>query len=398
LILISLYLYVNKPNKLNYEYFKETDGKIGKIGKINNNKNKQKDEEEEEEEMYPYNTNDIPNIKIKTTIDKDYERIKTIFDMVIDKNIKQPNIDDLTTSSYTEDEIRELGNSVAKKINSLSDNMRENAKIFYVTYRNVKKQSSGDTDIYDIDMNMFYGIPVYFGIQIKMKILNNNNKNKNENGNFNNLYIIFAKLNTPPKYNGPIGFYGSVKDYYYILNDLHLMAPYSTSGIGYIFTKQDINKFIEERTKNKTKDEYMCFNSTNIQAQSKDECVRSGGTWDKPVEDQTKCPFYLKNINYPNQYGGVNWGGRCNLPANMQLIGYRYYEDTSSYDPLCYNCRIGLDGKVGSIGFCCKEQRNKSLYPNLKSPDYMFLGDEPDRRRYKEFLAKKGLHWNRYPK
>ena len=52
------------------------------------------------------------------------------------------------------------------------------------------------------------------------------------------------------------------------------------------------------------------------------------------------------------------------------LSGRKFRKDSVL---MCHNCKKGTN--------CCKSQKNKKLYPNLKSPDYMFLGDDQIRKK-----------------
>lgn len=115
----------------------------------------------------------------------------------------------------------------------------------------------------------------------------------------------------------------------------------------------------------KTSDESMCYGIPEFQKiPDKDQCILFGGVWDKPVEKNEECPFYKKNLNYPNEKGGAKFG-RCELPLGMKLLGFRYYSLDELYSPYCYNC-----DKNSKIDRCCDKQKN---------PDYAFSGDTEER-------------------
>lgn len=80
--------------------------------------------------------------------------------------------------------------------------------------------------------------------------------------------------------------------------------------------------------------------------------------WDKKCVNNEECPFYKKNVNYPNNRGGCN-NGICELPLGTKPTGFKTYES----DPFCYNCDP-TDEK------CCEKQVN---------PDYAFENDYPER-------------------
>lgn len=127
------------------------------------------------------------------------------------------------------------------------------------------------------------------------------------------------------------------------------------------------------------------------------------GKWDRPCLKDNECIFYGKNKNYPNTFGKCNLDyGFCELPRGMKNLGYHYYypfdfkntQQNQNYPvcnpkkggnpaPLCYNCNsVNKDGKwkpITALDTCCEEQKNKNLYPHLKSPDYAFGGDMSSR-------------------
>lgn len=146
------------------------------------------------------------------------------------------------------------------------------------------------------------------------------------------------------------------------------------------FTKDGVSdsQFLEVGAE--TSGDSFCFGSVNIGAESLEECSAYKGTWDSPVRDSKLCPFYLANKNYSNTRGGVNVGGYCDLPSGTQALGFRFISSEPQYEPLCYNCNTKLIGQ-GSLGHCCQDQSDKSLYPLLNGPDYKFPGDSNDRKK-----------------
>jgi hypothetical protein len=95
--------------------------------------------------------------------------------------------------------------------------------------------------------------------------------------------------------------------------------------------------------------------------------------WDKPCDKNTQCPFYQANKNYPNYRGGCI-DGRCEMPIGVKAVSYRKYEPNAGF-PFCHGCKDATNPK------CCDEQKNKTIYPLLKSPDYAFELDAFERRR-----------------
>ena len=142
-----------------------------------------------------------------------------------------------------------------------------------------------------------------------------------------------------------------------------------------IFIKGDIKniKFINKYTNihNYVKildnlEENIC---TNILNQNKFNCENNyniSQVYNNVINNECKtnneCPFYKKNLNYKNDRGGcIN--GLCEFPLNIKRTGYKTYN--SKYKPFCGNCKT-------NTYFCCEDQKNRKLYKNLKSPNYLF--------------------------
>lgn len=119
------------------------------------------------------------------------------------------------------------------------------------------------------------------------------------------------------------------------------------------FKKSNV-KFIN-RNNNFNINEYRCY---NFRERKKIDCLSSNkfskkDIWDKPCEKDSECPFY--NSKFKN--GGCN-NGYCNLPINLEKVGYRGYKGI----PLCKNCnRVNCKGV--ECHKCCKEKgRNAEYY------------------------------------
>ncbi len=150
----------------------------------------------------------------------------------------------------------------------------------------------------------------------------------------------------------------------------------------------------------KIHNQYGCFNlnidisqegDTFLNYYSKQECEsnmdfygreKTVGVWDKPCKKDEECPFYSVNTNYPNTFGKCMPDGKCQLPSNMQNIGYHYYNADEDYKPLCYNCKSSKFEISGSLDTCCDEQSDRTKYPFLKSPDYAYEGDFQARENF----------------
>ena len=187
-------------------------------------------------------------------------------------------------------------------------------------------------------------------------------------------------------------------NYYIIKNTLHLMDPYITSGESMVITddmRRNFDSGLKEREQREKKRSLsgFCYNTTNLTANTKEECIDSGGIWDYPPENSYECPYYSANENYPNSFGNLV-GDKCQLPKNMQIIGHRNYSLDPKLSPLCYNCNpdTSIMYGDGTLGFCCEDQNDKSKYPQLITPDYAFDNDQDLRIKYFDNLRLKGLN------
>jgi hypothetical protein len=164
------------------------------------------------------------------------------------------------------------------------------------------------------------------------------------------------------------------KNNYINLEEYILNNPYNNydriGKVNDIGKKVSINKKKIEGLlkKKKYRTKYRCINSKGY---NKYECeknydryghLKEVGIWDKPCEKNEDCPFYKANKNYENNNGKC-FNSYCELPLGMKLLGYTKFDN--NYKPICRGCN-------NNNIFCCEEQENKILYPNLKSPDYLF--------------------------
>ena len=135
-----------------------------------------------------------------------------------------------------------------------------------------------------------------------------------------------------------------------------------------------LNKKIKERNEYIEYQKHKCFLKKGFNeptCKSYDFDKKTHGVWDKPCINDLECPFYKKNKNYENTRGGcIN--GFCEMPVNIEKVGYKHYKLYKK--PFCHNCNI-KDCSGENCFNCCEEQKNKKIYPNLKSPHYMFSND-----------------------
>lgn len=143
----------------------------------------------------------------------------------------------------------------------------------------------------------------------------------------------------------------------------------------------------------KLKNQYACFSVNNdiLPYYSREKCEsqydnygkkKTIGIYDSPCKKDNECLFYKKNENYKNTFGKCMDNGYCELPINMERIGYKYFKNNSSKLPLCYNCDANKFNIMGQLNSCCEEQLDKTKYPFLKSPDYAFENDELIRKNF----------------
>jgi hypothetical protein len=121
-------------------------------------------------------------------------------------------------------------------------------------------------------------------------------------------------------------------------------------------------------------DTQICFgNDGSVQTSSGQECK---GLIDTPVVSSSECPFYKKNKNYLNEFGGKDMYGFCQMPEGISRVGFRFYDPNST--PVCHNCLIGNKKLKGN---CCGDQENDPVtYTTLLSPDYSFESDNSFRK------------------
>ena len=131
---------------------------------------------------------------------------------------------------------------------------------------------------------------------------------------------------------------------------------------------------------------FGCFDINSnklIKAENKFDCEnsftfynkpKSQGLWDRKCEKNEDCMFYKANTNYDNDFGKCT-NGYCELPINMERIGYRYYKPNKK--PYCYNCTTKDWKPVTYLGECCDEQIKEG-----KKPDYAFKGDAKKRTNF----------------
>jgi hypothetical protein len=236
------------------------------------------------------------------------------------------------------------------------------------------------------------------------------------NVNYNNhleQFIFKMRVYRPNKQTHFIVYFDILFDNYnikYFINDLLILGTDIEENI--LFSKfkknhygitdefesdinlnsSDVNKFIESNKKKKIYeyDRNYCFYKD---AKDKNECISISknnntiGIYDSPCLYDEDCPFYKKNNNYPNKRGGCK-KGYCEMPVNINLLGYKEYLDSNK--AICYNCKkqdcTGID-----CNMCCDDQKDSEKYPNLNGPDYAYPNDFNERIKHSKYFENNNL-------
>ncbi len=162
--------------------------------------------------------------------------------------------------------------------------------------------------------------------------------------------------------------------------------------------EEDSEKFVEDEKKKRSQyiedDRGYCFFKRNVQNKIQCESVDENGTgvWDKSCVYNEDCPYFKRNRNYPNSRGGCI-DGYCEMPINLKRFGYKQINDGKLDDIICYNCKkeSGSTCEGLNCNKCCEEQKDKTKYPNLISPDYAFEKDFNERVMSRDFFEEKNM-------
>lgn len=167
-------------------------------------------------------------------------------------------------------------------------------------------------------------------------------------------------------------------DVFKIKNALHLLTPFTTSYNDNIITQKMQDDFdaklkiitdLQTATSTNSTSGAIgkCFGIENADSiNNKNDCETVGGIWDTPAVTNFDCPFYKKNTNYVNEFGGIqvkNGQNYCQMPLGIKQTSYKTFNKNSI--PICNNTVTGVIEN-------CLNQQNILLNPNLKSPNYIF--------------------------
>ncbi len=345
-----------------------------------------------QEDFVPHNSYGVGN-NVNSIVEMDTLAMKAAFNELIQDDagmIKIDNLPPFRLSAATREQSRVYIQAVLDRINE-----KANRRFAMLDIQSVGKESSFDP----VDNNIIERYVVNLFVQ--------ENDSRQVHAAAHNismtfvikpitqqLMIINLHFITDYYYEGPlVGGANPYDKFFRILNPFHLQQPFTTSD-DKVLASDNLQIGILKNHHNDLKQpQYRCFGNGG---KTQRDCESQDGYWDKPVQSDNECAFYMANKNYVNRHGGLNPDGDfCELPIGMKRVGYRFFSADPAHKPWCYNCRIGFNGEPGSAGPCCDEQRNKQLYPNLSSPDYMFAGDSLERGQQWRELGDRGLHWQK---
>lgn len=123
--------------------------------------------------------------------------------------------------------------------------------------------------------------------------------------------------------------------------------------------------------------ELFKYNDNKIACESThNELNGSVGVYDYPCKQDSDCPYYQANKNYPNTFGKcIKSSGVCEMPEGVIRMGYKMEHKAGRAK--CNNC-AKLPGYATNTLIdeaCCVEQQNNLALLNINSPDYRFKGD-----------------------
>jgi len=350
------------------------------------------------EGFVPWNSAEVGKYQV-SLMKLDQYSLEGLFNSLV-----EDDVDKIDTSSLTEfrnqphsrEQAQAYINHVLARINRKSDR-----RFHILDIQSTSKKSAIDTTnqkivdkwtaelfIQEMDSRKVHA----HALNIRMEFLSQSSLVKIEK-----LHFISDYFYKRPLVNGD-----NVHDRHFrIKNPFHLTQPFFTSEDKILPSTNDSDEILTNVHKDLRNPQYRCFdgqgNDTNTDSQQL--CDVSEGYWDTPVVNDSECPFFMANKQYPNRLGGVNPNGnRCEMPIGTKTVGYRFLSNDPIHKPWCYNCHVGDDGMPGSIGPCCDEQRNVELYPELGgNPDYAYPGDVLERGQNWKLLQQRGLNWAAHP-
>jgi hypothetical protein len=342
--------------------------------------------------LYERETNEIKKILHNKINKEDYPRDFATFymtDIIFERSV---------FAEYIKKKIQMVFDKMF--VDTLLDNTKMINNIYNVYTKDDKYKDLKKIILYIDAVNVKLGFTRKFLVYIR---LNNLTTYTSENGEiypilnsiYDDLEVLYIKTIELDKEMSVKYFQGDVlrgKDdnfnmLYEIKNSMEYIEPrFNETSI----TKQQkeiYNKMLEDKNK-KFKFTGMCYGYEN--ADNKEECIKNMGIWDNEPNEDSDCPYYKANANYPNTFGKIKQNV-CELPANMKNVGYRGYSKSIKNVPLCYNCEYNKIG-IGTLGYCCDDQiSKKEVYTKLTSPDYAFVGDKESRKKWETLFLENNL-------
>jgi hypothetical protein len=200
-------------------------------------------------------------------------------------------------------------------------------------------------------------------------------------------HIMFASLLNKDKYDKKGIHLSLSKDNPGYVSDKYI-NEYRTTTNDFVLKDQTERRQVEKRL---TPNGYCFFKD----ARDKDNCIsytpKGGvGIWDTQCSYDEDCPFFKRNSNYPNKRGGCN-NGFCEMPVNINLLGYKEYDESSANRAICHNCKFKKGCNGIECSQCCEDQKDTRLYPDLTSPDYAYPNDFTSRIKHKAYFEQKNM-------
>lgn len=351
---------------------------------------------------------------IPTALARDNEILNQLFQEVVADDVNKfdgKQFDDFRVATHFEEEIKGIMHYVLKRIN-----LKGNKGYTGLDFVTASKEQTVDKQTNSI-VNKFN-----FTVFVQEK----NKLNVHAHGSLISCQVIqvgdlvkIEKLHTVTDQfykgnEGPYEGYNKHDELYRLENQFHLHKPWQTNEGPILMDDAKTEELLTQWHKDLKTPGYKCFENIGVNKsplvgkgfyedhgsrwKTQTECQQNQGVWDQPVKNSAECPFYRKNLNYPNRLGGKSLqSDQCDMPVGTKTIGYRYLSNDPIHKPWCYNCKIGADGMPGSIGPCCDEQYDKDKYPNLVTPDFAFPSDELERMQFSRELGERGLNWQKHP-
>lgn len=342
--------------------------------------------------LYEQETNQIKEILHNKINKEDYPRDFITFympDIIFEKSV---------FGEYIKKKIQMVFDKMF--VETILDNTKMINNIYNVYTRDDKYRNYKNIILYIDAINVKLGFTRKFLVYTRLNNLTNYISETGEiypilNSIYEDLDVLYIKTIELDKEMSVKYFQGDIlkgKDdnfnmLYEIKNSMEYIEPQFSEMSITRQQKESYDKILEDKNK-KFKFTGMCYGYENVD--NKEECIKNMGIWDNELNEDGDCPYYKVNANYPNIFGKIK-NGVCELPVNMRNIGYRGYSKNIKDIPLCYNCKYNKIG-VGTLGYCCEDQiSKKDIYKNLASPDYAFIQDKKERKKWESLFLEKGL-------